>query len=184
MFDSSPDSIMTVLSRRDQSVISDYITLYLDPYYDRRSGYYFTITAAGSLIDGVLYNDSWSDNSWNGVWRGKVNIDEYGWTAELRIPFSQMRFTENDLNKWGINFRRVIGRKNEVDYMVYVPKHESGFVSNFASLQGLDNISVNGQMEILPYLTTRAEYLKYDNRDPFHNGSKLLPVLVRILKWE
>lgn len=175
MYDSSPDSIIARLSRRDQSVISDYITIFLDPHNDKRSGYYFTITAAGTLIDGVLYNDSWSDNSWNGVWEGKVNIDDYGWTAELRIPFSQMRFTESEKNKWGINFRRVIGRKNEIDYLVYVPKHESGFVSNFAALQGLEDILSSGQIELLPYLTTRAEYINYDDKDPFHNGSKYLP---------
>lgn len=175
MFDSSPDSIMARLSRRDEPVISDYVTLYLDPYFDRRSGYYFTITAAGSLIDGVLYNDTWNDVSWNGVWEGKVSRDEYGWTAEMKIPFSQMRFNESELNIWGINFSRVIGRKNETEYLVYIPKNESGFVSHFANLKGIENITGSGQMELLPYVTTRAEYLQYDSEDPFSNGSKYIP---------
>ena len=91
MYDSAPDSIVARLARRDEWVTSDHVTIYLDPYYDKRSGYFFSLNAAGTLIDGVLYNDSWDDESWDGVWEGKVSRDEQGWTAEMRIPFSQMR---------------------------------------------------------------------------------------------
>ncbi|HEY7750740.1 MAG TPA: DUF5916 domain-containing protein, partial [Ignavibacteriaceae bacterium] len=175
MFDSSPDSVMARLARRDEWVIADHITLYLDPYLDKRSGYYFAITAGGTLVDGVFYNDTWNDDSWNGVWEGKATQDENGWTAEMRIPFSQMRFNENGENTWGVNFRRVIGRKNEVDYLVYIPKHESGFVSHFANLSGLNNISGSGKVEVLPYVTTRAEYLQYEDGDPFNSGTKFIP---------
>ncbi|HSL89220.1 MAG TPA: carbohydrate binding family 9 domain-containing protein, partial [Ignavibacteriaceae bacterium] len=72
MFD-EPDSIISRLSRRDEFVQTDRFTLFLDPYYDKRSGYYFSVTAAGSLIDGVLFNDGWDDNSWDGVWEAKVS---------------------------------------------------------------------------------------------------------------
>jgi len=175
MYDSAPDSIMARLTRRDESVDSDDIILCLDPYNDKRSGYYFGLNAAGTQLDGVLYNDSWDDDSWDGVWEGKVNRNGEGWTAEMKIPFSQMRFNQSDTMIWGINFKRVIARKNEEDYLVFVPKKESGFVSHFANLQGFENVHGSGQMEIVPYITARAEYIQYDDGDPYNDGSTYIP---------
>jgi len=174
MYDSAPDSIVARLARRDQWITSDHVTIYLDPYYDKRSGYFFTLNAAGSLIDGVLFNDSWDDESWDGVWDGKVNRDEQGWTAEMRIPFSQMRFNNNKINIWGINFRRNIARKNERDFLVFIPKTEGGFVSHFAELKGMQHITSGGQMELLPYVTARAEYIQHEPGDPFNSGSEYI----------
>jgi Domain of unknown function (DUF5916) len=175
MYDSAPDSIMARLTRRDEEVDADNIVLCLDPYNDKRSGYYFGLNAAGTQLDGVLYNDSWDDNSWDGVWEGKVYRNGEGWTAEMRIPFSQMRFNHSDSMVWGINFRRIVARKKEEAFLVFVPKNESGFVSHFANLKGFENISGGGQFEILPYITGKAEYLQFEEGDPFHDGKSYLP---------
>jgi hypothetical protein len=175
MYDSAPDSIVARLARRDEWITSDHVTVYLDPYYDKRSGYFFTLNAGGTLIDGVLYNDGWDDESWDGVWEGKVNLDDEGWTAEMRIPFSQMRFNNNPVNVWGINFRRNIARKNERDYLVFIPKTEGGFVSHFADLRGMQQISSGGQVELIPYITARAEYIQHEEGDPFNSGSNYVP---------
>ncbi len=175
MYDSYPDSIMARLTRRDEWVDCDNIMLCLDPYNDKRSGYYFALNAAGTQLDGVFYNDSWDDGTWDGVWEGKVYRNAEGWTAEMKIPFSQMRFNQSDNMVWGINFRRIIGRKNEYDYLVFIPKKESGFVSYFANLTGIENISGSGKVEILPYVTGRAEYLQFEDGDPFNNGSNYIP---------
>ena len=75
MYDDAPDSIVARLVRRDAQINTDDIGVYLDPYHDRRSGVYFGINAAGTLYDGVLYNDDWDDNTWDGVWEGKARID-------------------------------------------------------------------------------------------------------------
>lgn len=175
MYDSAPDSIMARLTRRDEEVDADNIVLCLDPYNDKRSGYYFGLNAAGTQLDGVLYNDSWDDDSWDGVWEGKVYRNGEGWTAEMKIPFSQMRFNQSDSMVWGINFRRVVARKNEEAFLVFVPKNESGFVSHFANLKGFENISGGGQLEILPYITGKAEYLQFEEGDPFHDGKDYVP---------
>ena len=175
MYDSYPDSIMARLTRRDEEVDADNIVLCLDPYNDERSGYYFGLNAAGTQMDGVLYNDSWDDDSWDGVWEGNVYRNGEGWTAEMRIPFSQMRFNQSDSMVWGINFRRIIARKNEEAYLVFVPKNESGFVSHFANLTGFEKIHGSGQLEILPYITARAEYLQFEEGDPFNDGSSYIP---------
>src|SRR5687767_10990585 len=72
LYDSHPDSIIARLGRRDAQTNSDAFIVFIDPYHDRRSGYYFGINAAGTLSDGTLYNDEWDDDSWDGVWEGRV----------------------------------------------------------------------------------------------------------------
>ena len=172
MYDSSPDSIYANLVRRDGDSNSDRFTVYIDSYNDKRSGNYFGITAAGTLADGVLYNDEWDDITWDGVWEGKAIIDKEGWTAEIKIPFSQLKFKSNNIQTWGIDFKRDIARNHERDYLVYIPKNESGFVSRFANLNGIKNIKPADQLEILPYVTSKASYTAHDLNDPFNNGSK------------
>lgn len=175
LFDSAPDSIIARLGRRDAQLTSDMFGFFVDPYYDRRSGFYFSINAAGTMYDGVLYNDEWDDDSWDGVWEGNVTIDDRGWMAEMRIPYSQLRFKNKEQMTWGINFRRDIARKNERDYLVFTPKNGSGFVSRFADLVGIANISPPRRIEVLPYVTTKAEYTQHLPGNPFNDGSKYLP---------
>src|SRR5439155_16168537 len=97
LFDTAPDSIVSELSRRDGGTRSDRFTVYLDPYFDRRSGYYFGVNPAGTQFDGTLFNDAWSDDSWDAVWDGKARKDAVGSTVEMRIPFSQRRFAKSDV---------------------------------------------------------------------------------------
>jgi hypothetical protein len=175
MFDSAPDSIIARLVRRDGQVNTDDIAVYLDPYHDRRTGFYFGLNAAGTHYDGVLYNDEWDDNTWDGVWEGRVHVDNQGWTAEMRIPYSQLRFQDGDRQVWGVNFIREISRKNEKDYIVYTPRNESGFVSRFADLVGIDHIAPPSRVEILPYISTKAQYLRHTPGDPFNDGSQYVP---------
>src|SRR6267378_2750868 len=177
LFDAHPDSIVARLGRRDAQTNSDAFTVYIDPYHDRRSGYYFAINAAGTLSDGTLYNDEWDDNSWDGVWEGRVSRDSLGWTAELRIPSSQLRFIQKPQYVWGINFRRDIARKNERDYLVYTPKNGSGFVSRFVDLVGIEQVTPPPRLEILPYTIGKAELSSRAPGNPFNDGSKLTPGL-------
>jgi hypothetical protein len=86
MFDSAPDSIVTRLSRRDASNSADRFAVYLDPFHDRRTGYYFMVNAAGTLFDGTLSNDVNDDKAWDGVWHGRARRDGQGWTVEMKIP--------------------------------------------------------------------------------------------------
>lgn len=182
MYDDSPDSIVANLARRDVDINADLFGIYLDPYFDKRSGFYFGLSAGGTFYDGTLYNDTWSDESWDGVWQGKAHIDAKGWTVEMRIPFSQLRFKLKETNIWGVDFERDIARKHEKDYLVYIPKNSSGFVSRFAELSGINNINPPRDFEIVPYVTTKAEYSNPATDDPFNNGSQYTPNLGADLK--
>ena len=175
LYDSRPDSISAQLARRDQGTNSDRFTVYIDPYHDKRSGFYFGINAAGTLFDGTLYNDDWNDNSWDGVWEGKVSRDTLGWSAELRIPYSQLRFVRQTEYVWGINFKRDLVRKNEYSYLVYTPKTGSGFVSRFPDLVGIERIEPPRRLEVMPYVTSRASFTHPTAGNPFDDGSELSP---------
>jgi hypothetical protein len=172
LHDSAPDSVVSELSRRDAGTRSDKFYVYLDPYRDRRSGYYFAVNAAGTQFDGTLFNDAWEDNSWDGVWQGRARRDAHGWTAEMRIPFSQLRFAEADAQTWGINFQRQMGRGFEDCYFVNRPKKQSGFVSLFPPLEGLSGVRPTNAIEVIPYATSKAEFLRHEPLDPFNDGSR------------
>jgi len=177
LYDSAPDSIIARLDRRDAGFDSDMFGIFIDPYLDRRSGYYFGMNAAGAIVDGVMMNDDWDDDSWDGVWSGAVSIDEQGWSAEFRIPFSQLRFHNGGPYAWGINFRRDIKRHNEIVYLVFTPQGGSGFVSRFPILNGIEEIDAARKVEVLPYFRTKVEYLDVDKGDPFNDGSRYRPGL-------
>jgi hypothetical protein len=172
LFDTAPDSIVARLARRDAQVTSDRFYLFLDPYHDRRSGFYFGVSAAGTQYDGTLKNDDWDDDTWDGIWDAKVRRDAEGWTLEMRIPYSQLRFRDGNEQVWGINFDREIARSNEKDFLVFSPKGGSGFVSRFADLSGLDHLRPPKRLELTPYVTSKAEFLQHAPGDPFNDGSR------------
>jgi hypothetical protein len=172
LYDSKPDSIDASLARRDNYFSSDWFAFYVDPYNDKKTGYLFGINAGGTIIDGVLYNDSWDDWSWDGIWQSKSSVDENGWTVEMKIPFSQMRFNQSDAMTWGVNFYREIKRNNEKSFYVMVPKKESGFVSKFAPLEGLNGINPKQRFEVIPYFVQKAQYLVHDSEDPFYKSDQ------------
>lgn len=175
LYDRTPDSIVARLGRRDFSTNSDQFTFYVDSYHDKRSGFFFGVNAAGALSDGVLFNDDWDDNTWDGVWEGRARIDGQGWVVEMRIPYSQLRFNKAEAYTFGVNFRRNIARRNEIDYHVLRPKDASGFVSRFAELVGIERVTPPRRLEILPYLTTQAAYTQHEPDDPFNDGSTYQP---------
>ncbi len=170
LYDSEPDKIIGRLGRRDEFVDSDWFIVSVDPYYDRRSGYQFAVNPRGSMADWTIYNDEYSDSTWDGVWECKTRIDGKGWTAEMRIPFEQLRFKQKDNYVWGINFRRVIKRKNEESGIIWVPRNESGFVSHFARLEGIQGINPGRKIELMPYSVGKAAFGTKEEGNPFATG--------------
>jgi hypothetical protein len=185
LYDLAPDSIIARVARRDDDVPSDQFSILLDPFHDKRTGYYFAVNAAGTQQDGVIFNDVQSDASWDGVWQARVHRDREGWSAEMRIPFSQLRFRDVPSMVWGVNVERMVPRYNEQDALVYTPRGESGFVSRFAELQGLDGVRPSQHIEIMPYVTQRTEALRFDSGsllpyasdDPFRSGLRWRPAV-------
>ena len=167
VFDSSPDSIVALLGRRDQDLASDYFAVGIDAFHDKQTGFYFIVTPRGAIADGRIYNDSWFDDTWDGVWDNAVRCDSLGWCVELRIPYSQLRFAKQKEYIWGFNVERFIQRKQETSQLVLIPKKSSGHVSFYPSLVGIKNIQPPRRLEILPYAVASGQFLSYGPDDPF-----------------
>ena len=170
--DSQPKAIKALLGRRDSDLISDSFTVYLDSYNDKRTGFYFGVSAGGTLFDGTLFNDDWDDNAWDGIWEARTRQDDAGWTAEFRIPLSQLRFKKEDEARWGINFRRMITRTKEQAYAALRPKRESGFVSRFLPLVGLSGLQPKRRFLVTPYTTAKTHTAPAEAGDPFNDGRR------------
>jgi len=148
-----------LLARRDNFVQSDFLSINLDPRHDRLSGNAFTVQPAGVQVDTILYNDINEDPSWDGVWDSAMKIVPDGWVAEVRIPFSQLRFPDKPVHVWGVNITRRTVRTNEVVRIVNTKKGETGFVSHFADIDGLEGIHRGKPLELVPYSVARSDLL-------------------------
>jgi hypothetical protein len=162
------------LARRDQDAEADSFMILLDPHHDHLTGASFAVTAAGVQHDATLFNDTSRDSSWDAVWQSAVVIDASGWSLEMRIPYSQLRFPSADRLTFGINAIRYIQRKKEEVWLVRVPKTESGIASRMGHLEGLDGVSPQRTVEFLPYAVSRAEFLERSSPDdPFNDGARV-----------
>jgi len=174
LLDSEPERIVSRLGRRDDEVESDWFAFAVDPYFDHRSGYIFAVNPAGSIMDGTLFNDEGIDMTWDGVWEWAARIGEDGWTVEIRIPYQQLRFKEKESYVWGVNFFRTIMRKNEECSFSWVPREESGFVSRFIPLSGIEGIQPRRLIEILPFTLGKVQFSPAVEGDPFRTGEEYI----------
>lgn len=166
MSDSAPPT--SQLARRDSFTQSDFLSINIDSQHDRLSGSSFTINPSNVQVDTVLYNDIGEDPSWDGVWQSATRIVPDGWIAELKIPYSQLRFPEQEQHVWGINITRRTLRTNEWVRIVNTRKGETGFVSHFADLTGIAGIHRGRPLELVPYTVARTDIqTRADRSDPF-----------------
>jgi len=163
-----PGTPSALLVRRDSFGTYDFLSINIDSQHDRLSGNAFTISPANVQVDTILYNDIGEDVTWDGVWDSATKSGPGGWTAEIRIPFSQLRFPEKPSHVWGINITRRTVRNNEWVRIVNTPKGQTGFVSHFADLAGLEGIHRERPFEVVPYVVARSDvHSRADRNDPF-----------------
>jgi hypothetical protein len=175
MFDTSPDSIAAQLTRRDQSGHSDYFYVALDSYFDRRTAFVFGLSPAGVKHDMLIFNDTQQDRGWDAVWDGAARVDSLGWTAEFRIPLSQLRFSSAENGDgtlvWGVNFLREIARRNEQAFWAEMKPDVNRMVSVFGELRGLQGLTPARHLELLPYASSRATRAPANPGNPFHRAT-------------
>jgi hypothetical protein len=155
-FDPHPDSIVSLLSRRDEQTASDEIILMLDPYHDRRTGYEFVVNPAGVKADYAIYNDGNEDVAWDAVWDAETRIDSLGWTAEYRIPLSQLHYSAKGSVTFGLLVWRSIQRHTATVTWPLYRTSRSGFTSQFGELTGLEGLASPGHAEVTPYVVAKS----------------------------
>lgn len=159
------------LGRRDMRLgDSDWFGVMLDSYHDHRTAFGFDVNPAGVQRDEVKTIED-DDNSWDAVWRVATSIDSAGWTAEYRIPFSQLRFHPDSALTWGVQFERIIGRNHEYSASTFIPKSAPGGVPAYGHLVGLHDLDPGSSLELLPYVVSRAEYVD-PGANPFRTTSE------------
>ncbi len=168
--DTEPDSIVRRLSRRD-GFEGDWVEINIDSYHDLRTAFSFTISASGVKGDEFISNNgnNW-DASWDPIWYTKTAVVEDGWVAEVKIPLSQLRFSKEKDQVWGIQLTRRLFRKEERSIWQYIPPNSGTWVSDFGELHGLVDLQPQKQLEIQPYVVAKAETFEREVNNPFATG--------------
>ncbi len=170
--DSEPDQIWDIFDRRD-ALSGDMAGIALDSYDDKRTAFEFNMSAAGQKMDLKHLGDYLWDMNWNAVWEGATSKNDTGWIAEMKIPFSQIRYANTEEHVWGMHVWRWISRKAEEDQWQWIPKEAPAMVYLFGELKGVNNIRTSRQVEFLPYgLTSIRKEGGSDSFDPlkFNGG--------------
>jgi hypothetical protein len=148
-YDNQPDKIDFRPARRD-NLDGDIVGLCFDSYYDRRTGFEFDVSPSGGKTDLILSNKGW-DVSWNAVWEGKAALEDSAWTAEMKIPFSQLRYGNKEEQVWGLHAWRWINRNLEEDQWELIPRDTPATLSEFGTLTGFKNLKKSARVELMPY---------------------------------
>lgn len=175
LYDSRPDSIAAQLARRDATgIYSDWVHVIVDSYHDRRTAFRFTTNPRGVQKDVFTSDDRNEDVNWDAVWEVATTVDSLGWTAEYRIPFSQLRFGSAGRGVervWGLQMQRDIARKSERDtWSPWLPT-DPGFVSFFGDVSGITDIPTPRRFELLPYVSTQLARAPGDAANPFFRSN-------------
>ena len=176
MYDSNPAGIQSQLARRDEPIESDLVEVSFDSYHDHLTGVIFRLSPAGARRDAILNSNGNQDNSWDAVWEGSATIDNKGWTAEFRIPLSQLRFNPNVGEQvWGMQLARKIARKAEIASWSFTPKTQQGGVPRFGHLTGLGRLSSSRRIELVPYALAKNVNPDAARNDPLRKRNEILP---------
>jgi hypothetical protein len=169
-FDTEPDKISKIMSRRD-NFNGDMIFVELDSHYDKQTDFLFCASASGAKSDAAMSDDGQNeDDNWNPIWYMKTSVDDKGWCAEMKIPLSQVRFGKKDEQIWGLQVTRNIFRLQERSQWQYIPKGSPGVIHLFGELHGINNIKPKHQIELMPYTVARTERFEKIAGDPFNTG--------------
>ncbi len=173
-FDTAPDSAIASLFRRDGNESSDWVYVSFDSYNDKRTAFTFAVNPRGVQKDILYFDDRGEDVLWDAVWEAEAKMLNDGWSVEMKIPLSQLRFSSQDAVKsWGVNFQRRIARHDEFNYWSPTPQSESGSVSLFGRLNGIRDLEEPTRLEVIPYASTNLERAPGNPNNPFYNENEL-----------
>jgi len=169
-FDGEPEKMVRMAGVRDE-MVGDMMGLTLDSYRDYRTGFEFSVTSWGQKIDLVLFNPMNWDFNWNAVWKVKTGVEDSAWVAEYEIPLSQLRFSKQDEQVWGLHTWRWISRLSEESNWERQSKIGPGMLYNFGEFRGIKGLKKSRRLEIMPYVLGDVKTMEAEAGNPFtENG--------------
>lgn len=166
-----PEKILKMAGGREEFV-GDVVGIAFDSYHDFRSGFEFSVTAWGQKCDLIKYNPARNDLNWNPVWKVKVGVEDSAWVAEMEIPLSQLRFSRQNQQVWGMHTSRSIYRLQEFSNWEIQTKTGPGEIYNYGILKGINGLKKSQRFEIMPFALGSFETTKNDPSNPFSNNGK------------
>ena len=160
LLDPNVDSLMFRLWQRDDVDIGDWFDVVIDPYRSGRNGFEYLVSAANVQTDVIVAEDN-EDEAWNAVWESAVGLTASGWVLEIRIPFSAIRFPNTDVQTWGINFVRHVGRTREKSFWSPLDPLVEGFLSQCGECHGIQNVKAPTRLTLYPYASAYVEHYPY-----------------------
>lgn len=164
--------VTSTVVRRDAFFNSDYFEVVIDGFHDHLGRAFFQVNPSGSRTDMMGTGNSCCDPGWDPVWDAKTYVDSTGWQVEMRIPFSQLRFSRDSLQTWGLQIRRYLKRRDETDQWSMWGRTENGGPARFGHLEGVQIAHAPRNLEVLPYVASQASRVSADPKDPFHAGTQ------------
>lgn len=183
-YDSAMDSVAATLFRKDGSAYSDWVYVNIDSYNDNRTSFSFAVNPKGVRKDILTFDDDNEDIRWDAVWEAKTQLQDDGWTVEMRIPLSQLRFSAKDSEQnWGINFQRRIARKEEISFWSPTPQDASGFVSQYGKLEGIKDLEKPRRLELVPYGSSGLTRAPAEPENPYYESNDMTGSIGGDLKY-
>ncbi len=153
--DNEPEKMSPLLGPRDDAMVGDIAGFALDTYNDKQTAFEFNLTSAGQKVDLMHMGEYGWDFNWNAVWDGKTSIGDSAWYAEMRVPFTQIRFANKEEHVWGMHIWRYIYRLSEESQWKLIPIDAPAMVYIFGELKGIKDIPYKRNFEVLPYGSTK-----------------------------
>jgi hypothetical protein len=176
LFDREPHKIQQQLARRDEAIDGDLVEVTIDSYHDHLTAFIFRLSPLGAKRDAAVSPSGEQDNSWDAIWDGAASVDNQGWTAEFRIPLSQLRYDPNNPDHvWGLQIGRKITRKGEVATFAFTPKSEQQGVNRYGHLGGLGKLAAPRRLELVPYALAKNQHPTAARNDPFRRKNEIAP---------
>jgi hypothetical protein len=171
-YDGEPEKIQRRSGMRDE-MAGDMMGVNFDSYHDHRTGFEFTVTAWGQKVDLVLFNPMNFDLNWNPVWKCKTGLEDSAWVAELEVPLSQLRYSREDEQVWGMHTWRWINRYQEESNWEKQSKTGPGMIYNFGELKGIKGLKKFQRLEIMPYTLGELKTMKKEPGNPFTDKGRV-----------
>ncbi|MFY0483254.1 DUF5916 domain-containing protein [Flavobacterium sp. PLA-1-15] len=169
LYDNQPDLILKEMTQRDNFGTADHFGIYINGFNDGQQDFRFYVSAAGVQMD-CLATEANEDYSWDAIWSSSVNITEFGWVVEMRIPYAALRFSEEDKQTWGLNLYREIKRDRQKYTWSPLDMKIGAFLPQAGILEGIENIKPPVRLFFIPYASYYYEKNETTSNHTFKGG--------------